>query len=397
MLEKSVLKRNGGYLFCDTDSLCIVGSEKGGFVECPGGSVPQKEKSGINALSLKEIKGIAQRFRKLNPYESSLVPEILKIEDVNFLDSDPKKPFRQLFGYAISAKRYALYSQVANDIRIEKASGHGLGYLFAPRERKKEEEEEESPLWVMEAWEFLLRRALKLPSKEPKWLDLPAMMRMVVTTPNVFKQRRPDWLGPFNFFLFPMLSETFGGYPQGFDKSNFVFITPYESNRRKWSSLQGVNLVDGQSYQIAMQPTLNQDRVIPESFRILLRKYLGKPETKSLAPDGTPCTGATCGLLQRARITAGKLVPVGKETDRRWEQGEDPSMIDSDVYVYEKRKKLVIAALSERKRWSAIGVRRLIRESQLSQAPVSNALKGKPIRFRTLATIRQTATRILAQ
>jgi len=250
---------------------------------------------------------------------------------------------------------------------------------------------------VFEAWEYLLRKALNLPSRDPNWLNLPAMMRMVVTTPNVFKQRRPEWLGPFNFFLFPMLSETFGGYPAGFDKSNFVFITPYESDRKKWSSLKGVNLIDGKSYQIAMQPALNQDKVLPESFRILLRKYLGKPEVKSLAPDGMPCTGTTRGLLQRARIKAGRLVPVGKETDRRWEQGEDPSMIDSDVYVYEKRTKLVIADLSERKRWSAIGVRRLIRESKLSQAPVSNALNGKPVRFRTLAIIRQTAAGILAE
>jgi hypothetical protein len=310
---------------------------------------------------------------------------------------DPKKPFRQLFGYAISAKRYALYSQVEHNIRIEKASGHGLGYLFAPKERKKKEEDEETPRWVMEAWKYLLRKALNLPSNDPNWLDLPAMMRMVVTTPNVFKQRRPEWLGPFNFFLFPMISETFGGYPAGFEKSNFVFITPYESDRRKWSSLKGVNLANGEPYEISMRPTLNQDKVMPESFRILLRKYLGKPEVKSLAPDGTPCTGTTRGLLQRARITAGKLVPVGKETDRRWEQGEDPSMIDSDIYVYEKRTKLVIAALSERKKWSAIGVRRLIRESKLSQAPVSNALKGRPVRFRTLAIIRQTAARILAK
>jgi hypothetical protein len=93
--------------------------------------------------------------------------------------------------------------------------------------------------------------------------------------------------------------------------------------------------MDGEPYQIAIQPTINQDKVIPDSFRILLRKYLGKSETKSLAPDGTPCTGATRGLLQRTRITVGKLVPVGKETDRRWEQGEDPSMIDSDIYIYE--------------------------------------------------------------
>jgi hypothetical protein len=111
---------------------------------------------------------------------------------------------------------------------------------------------------------------------------LPAMMRMVVSTPNVFKQRRPEWLGPFDFFLFPMLSEAFGGYPAGFDKSNFVFITPYESDRKKWSSLGGVNLTDGDSNQISMQPTPYQDRVVPESFRILLRKYLGKPEVKSL-------------------------------------------------------------------------------------------------------------------
>jgi hypothetical protein len=147
------------------------------------------------------------------------------------------------------------------------------------------------------------------------------MMRMVVTTPNVFKQRRPEWLGPFNFFLFPMLSETFGGYPKGFDKSNFIFINPYESNRRKWSSLVGVNLMDGESYQISMRPRIEQDSVMPESFRILLRKYLGKPEPKSLAPDGTPCTPTTRGLLQRTEITAGKIVPVGKETDRRFTLG----------------------------------------------------------------------------
>jgi hypothetical protein len=101
----------------------------------------------------------------------------------------------------------------------------------------------------------------------------------------------------------------------------------------------------------------------------------------------------TC-LLGRAKITAGKLVPVGKETDRRWEQGEDPSMIDPDIHVFEKRTKLVIADPSERKRWSDIAVRRLMRESVLSQAPVSNAIKGKPVRRQTLSIIRQTAARL---
>jgi len=225
MLERSVEERKGSYLFCDTDSLCIVGSKRGGFVECLGGPVTRKKKTGINALSLNDVKGIARRFRQLNPYDPTLVREILKIEDVNYLHSDPNESFRQLFGYAISAKRYALYSLAGNEIQIEKASGHGLGYLLGPKESEKEFEDEETPQWVMEAWEYLLRRTLNLLRKDPNWLDLPAMMRMVVTTPNVFKHRRPEWLGPFNFFLFPLLSETFGGYPSGFDKSNFVFIT----------------------------------------------------------------------------------------------------------------------------------------------------------------------------
>jgi hypothetical protein len=122
--------------------------------------------------------------------------------------------------------------------------------------------------------------------------------------------------------------------------------------------------------------------------------YHFSPEPKSLAPDGTLCTATTNGLLQRAKITAGKIVPVGKETDRRWEQGEDPSMIDSDIYIYEKREKLEIAHPAERKKWTAIGLNRLIKESKLSQTPVSNALKGEGVRPQTLSIIRQTADRL---
>ncbi len=161
---------------------------------------------GTFSISTNRGLAIAKKFSKLNPYDPSLVRHILKIEDVNFVDSNPQKPLRQLFGYAISAKRYALYTRSGNNIHIEKASGHGLGYLFAPKERKEDEEtsNEETPHWVIEAWDFLLRKELGLPLKDPLWLDLPAMMRMVVTTPNVLKDRRPEWLGPFNFFLFPL-------------------------------------------------------------------------------------------------------------------------------------------------------------------------------------------------
>lgn len=368
MLEKSVQKKEGSYLFCDTDSLCIVATNEGGFVPCEGGTFRCKRKPAIKALSLAEVGSIAERFRKLNPYDPSLVPEILKIEDVNYVDSDPKKPFRQLFGYAISAKRYALYSQLGNEICIEKASGHGLGYLFAPKETKrdKQRDEEEVPDWIREAWDHLLRKELTLTLKEPSWLDLPAMMGMVLTTPNVLKNRRPEWLGPFNFFLFPIISGKLGGYPAGFDKSNFLFITPMESDRRKWATLVGVNLFDRQTYEVSMLPSATQDKVVPDSFRIILNQHVKKEEGKSLGPDGMPCTKTTRGLLGRITIVAREIIPVGKETDRSWEHGGDPRALDRRPRTLRSQTKMSVADPSERKRWSEIGVRKLIRESGLS-------------------------------
>jgi hypothetical protein len=389
MLEKSVEQKKGSYLFCDTDSLCIVGTKRGSFIPCPGGKLRSKGKTGFKTLSIDEIREIADKFRQLNPYDPDLVPEILKIEDVNHVDSDSKKPFRRLFGYAISAKRYALYSKSGENIQIEKASGHGLGYLFAPKERKDkdDDDEEETPQWVIEAWDFLLRKELRLRPKEPSWLDLPAMMRMVVTTPNVLKDQRPEWLGPFNFFLFPLLSELGGGYPSGFNKSNFLFITPNESNRNKWQSLEGINLYDGQRYQIARYRDMNQNKVIPDSFRIVLNQYPKKAEVKSLSPDGTPCTEATRGLLGRARIVAGNLIPVGKETDRHWEHGGDPSMLDSGIHVFEKQRKMVIADQALRDEITKCGVRPLMRATKLSQHTIEKVCDGQPVRRTTLEQI----------
>ena len=68
-------------------------------------------------------------------------------------------------------------------------------------------------------------------------------------------------------------------------------------------------------------------------------------------------------------------------------------MLDFGIHVYEKQRKMVVADASERKKWSDIGLRRLMRESKRSQEPVSNAIKGKPVRRQTLLTIRQAANR----
>jgi hypothetical protein len=118
MLERSITDKGGHYLFCDTDSMCIIASRMGGWVACP--NAPR-----IKALSWAEVKQIADRFASLNCYDKEKVPgSILKIEKVNFHAGKQI----ELFGYAISAKRYVLYRYDAHgNVVIVDAKAHGLG------------------------------------------------------------------------------------------------------------------------------------------------------------------------------------------------------------------------------------------------------------------------------
>ena len=392
MLERCVTDIGGSYLFCDTDSMCIVATVRGGSVPCAGGKYMMNgSREAIKALSSEDVDAIAAKFNKLNPYNPDLVQEILKIEDVNHIDSNPKLPRRQLFGYAISAKRYALYTRKGARLSVIKASGHGLGYLYSPVERADNDDEDEGedvPLWISEAWEWLLRKEFGLRSIRLKWIDLPAMMRMAVTSPNVMRGQRPEWLSAYNFFLFPLLSEL-GGFPVGCDRANFRFITPYESNPKKWNTLEGINLRDERSYKIGATQDREQTLVIPETLRIILRQYFSRPEAKSLAPDGQPCGPDTHGLLRRASVIASIVVPVGKETDRRWDQGDDFSLLDFKVLEYRESGKQMVATPAERQKGIDLGVRETMRRTKLAQKTIYKILQGKMVYPRALATYKR--------
>src|SRR5262249_45242468 len=66
MLERCVTDKGGHYLFCDTDSMCIVASRTSGMVPCS--NEPE-----IKALSWKEVEEIAERFQALNCYDRKVV------------------------------------------------------------------------------------------------------------------------------------------------------------------------------------------------------------------------------------------------------------------------------------------------------------------------------------
>ena len=127
-----------------------------------------------------------------------------------------------------------------------------------------------------------------------------------------------------------------------------------------------------------------------------MAQYLRHPEVKSLAPNGTTCVGGTLGLLRRASIHAAQIILIGKETDRCWEQGEDPSMLDFKLKEYGKRQNLFVADVANRNKWSKIGVRELMRRSKLSQKTVYAIVDGKPVRRQTLALFKRSIDGIVA-
>jgi|SRR5882672_451704 len=380
MLEKCVTDAGGSYLFCDTDSLCIVASRRTTLVACPGGAYKLNGQDAVKALSWEKVRSIADRFATLNPYDPDAVPgSILKIEDVNF---DSAKNQRQLYGYVISAKRYAIYLRNGNHLSIVDPKAHGLGYLYPPKNWASDEDD-----WTYEAWDWLLRKALALPPRKPSWLSLPAMMRVVLSTPHVL-QRLNRSTRPYNFLFCPLI-DTVSGYPAGIDPNHFTLLTSFTKQRKQWIRAKCVNVFDGKVYRLALRQSRKLDKVIPQTVGYVLRLYLRHSESKSLAPDGSPCSAETRGRLQRASIVSGESHYVGKETDRRWEQGEDLSLVSFSPVEYSPVGKTSVADQPLLDEMAKHPLRGLIRKTGLSQHTLEAIRRGQSVRSRTLAVLKQ--------
>lgn len=331
----------------------------------------------IKALSLAETQEIVDRFKTLNPYNKKVVPgSILNIvEEINY-DSHGKQ--RQIYGYGISAKRYVLYMRGGSKVQIIKASEHGLGLYYRPKEGR--DAECDVALWIKEGWQWILDRALGLPSPEPDWFRLPVMRRIAITTPNVMTALRRldrDQARPYNFALSPVLLN-FSGTP-------VTLLGPFEKNSVRWAEMPYINIHDGSTHTL-QPPTLP---VLPQTFEMVLSQYVRHPEYKSLAPDGNPCKADTSGLLGRYPVTASEFQLIGKETERGWEQAEDISTLLPSLKRYQRSSGTANESL--RKRLQKMSLNTLQKETGLSRNTILRARRGQHVHPRSLQRL-QAAT-----
>jgi len=304
LAEKQVTDAGGTYLFCDTDSLCVVADEKGGFSR--GGAradlgyvegADTREFAPVPCLSRDAVIKISERFTALNPY--SFGGTILKIEDVNYVDADSRKPFRDLYGYAISAKRYCLF-EGKHVRKIVDAKAHGIGYLMNPIRRKPDNDEDQ---FAVAFWEGVLQNeGIAFKAKEPEWLDRPAMMRIPVSSPAVLG-RLKDFCKPYDFVLAPVIRDGDLNLYEETDKP--ILVTRFTKASEEWSTATYFNVRTGEPCRITAGEATGKVVIAVRSYRSVLNAYVNNAESKFNGPDGKQCCSWTRGMLQRMHVVAG--------------------------------------------------------------------------------------------
>jgi hypothetical protein len=343
LLEKCIVDQGGTYAMEDTDSMAIVATQRGGLIQCPGGSLLLGKTTAIRALSWKQVDQIRMRFASLNPYnQKAILGSILKIENDNF---DPKTgKQRQLYCFAISAKRYALFLKGKRGVPellrkgvnnpVDRWSEHGLGHLLNPTDPDSDDRQ-----WIAQAWLQMIRKAMDLPIESLGFEDRPAVGRVTVSSPAVIRplgklnggKAYPNQIKPFNFLLTCQVKPL--GIPKGADPEHFHLIAPYSNDPAQWLRNDWIDQYSGYSYRIATTGHSGTRRAaLVKTYGDVLCEYEFHPEAKCADAAGKPCDKQTIGLLQRRHICVEIVRFIGKESNQL--EAVDAGLVHSDGEVY---------------------------------------------------------------
>jgi hypothetical protein len=332
LVERLVTDAGGVWALMDTDSAAIVATERGGLVPCPGGKrYTHDAREAVYALSWEEVRTkVVEPLRALNPYRGEAGKEdILKIEKENF---GPDGNQRQLFAYSISSKRYCMFIENEHAREIVKASAHGLGFLYPPFEDKDRKHKEHQ--WIWDAWEYILALELDGPdaamSKRESYFDLPAMMQIAITTPALLARfKGVPGFRPLNFMLAVQLM---GEISNG-SQAKLCLVTPFTKDRDAWRTAIYRDIGTGEEYTLFDENIPNKPNQIDAiCYGGIIEQHRFHPEPKFCGSDGQPCGRITRGLLERRHVQVGRKVPIRKEGNRRWQEGNDLSMLNGNEF-----------------------------------------------------------------
>jgi len=328
----------------DTDSMAIVSTERGGIVPCPGGTVATaNNQQAVKALSWGQVNRIVKKFETLNPYRRDIIPgSVLKIEDDNYDPETGRQ--RQLYCYAISAKRYALFlwpnqgspallkERVNN--KKDRWSRHGLGHLLNPTNPDADDRN-----WTAAVWDTIIRKGCGQRTTKPNFANRPAIGRTTVSSPFLMKsfetlnagKRYAEQVKPFNFLQAAHVIPF--GHPNGVNPEKFHLVTPYDSDPRTWLEKDWIDQHSKKRFRITTQGHCGSRQTARvKTYGDVVTEYEFHPESKCADGLGNPCERQTIGLLQRRHIKVEQLKCIGKESNSL--ESVDEGMVHSEQNVY---------------------------------------------------------------
>lgn len=393
-LERLITDQSGSYAFCDTDSMAIVATQTGGPTPCPAGPERTSDGTAIRALSWQQVEDIRQRFSRLNPYSTpETAGPLLELEAENFTN-DTRANRHQLWCYAISAKRYALYTQTDQNAitftgisgenenedhddpepALHKPSQHGLGHLLNPLDP-----EDDSRDWIEEIWKHIITEG-----RPPDWSNRAAVARTSVSTPTMRRlfqthnKQKPytDQIKPFNFLNVAFVDPT----ERPADDQRIVLIAPYERDPTRWTRQDWINRFNSRSYRITTDVSHGLVRpglVTVRTYQDMIRYYTTHPEPKSLAANNTACDRTTIGLLKRRAVSPTIVTHIGKESNRL--EDAQAGLLDNENQTLNRYddanlsilRDLAVPILRD------LGVRETARRTRHGLGAVSEVLNGR--------------------
>jgi hypothetical protein len=220
--------------------------------------------------------------------------------------------------------------------------------------------------------------------------DLPAVMRVRITTPNVLKvlrKRNPEIAKPYNFVLSPILIQA---------SPDCTLVAPASKHPEEWLTREYTEIHSGEAVKLGSE--YNGKTLTPQTLSSVIWRHFRHPEDKSLSPDGQFCNAYTRGLLLRRPVVAiSPLIPIGKEIERRSQEGEDISVLDNVGpvrYYPRKTANTRPADASLTQRASRFSKKLLRRESEVSQHAIDGFLDGERIHPATRKKLAETVDRL---
>jgi hypothetical protein len=208
----------------------------------------------------------------------------------------------------------------------------------------------------------LQNEGISLKREEPEWLDLPAMMRIPVSSPAVLG-RLKDFCKPYDFVLAPVVRDGDSNLDEEANKP--ILVTRFSKNSEEWPTATYFNVRTGKPCRITTGESTGKGVIAVRSYRSVLNAYVNNAESKFDGPDGKQCCSWTRGMLQRTHIVAGEHRYCGKEIKRKLEQGPVDHEVEFKCKVYENGRVAAgpetlrqLASFSERQISKRTGVHR---------------------------------------